>query len=163
MDKMGYAPGLIRYTTQNVLEGKPAKLLRPRVLIYAGLLATVLAGLAWSVAGRTPIALDVIRDRNQLYRESDDGRIENVYMLKILNMDRIAHEFALSAMGMDGLELILDTQRITAGPGEVVDLPVRLRAEEDSIRARSTPVTFTLEAAGGLSVTEEARFLGPAP
>ncbi|HEY7841301.1 MAG TPA: FixG Ig-like domain-containing protein, partial [Gammaproteobacteria bacterium] len=68
------------------------------------------------------------------------------------------------AAGMDGLELILDTQRITAGPGEVVDLPVRLRVEEDAIDRRSAPVTFTLEAAaGGLSVTEEARFLGPAP
>jgi cytochrome c oxidase accessory protein FixG len=165
MDTMGYSRGLIRYTTQNALDGKPAKLLRARVLIYGGLLLAVAAGLAWSIAVRTPIAMDVIRDRNQLFRESGDGRIENIYMLKIINMDRVAHDFSLSAAGIEGLELILDKQRIAAAPGEIVDLPVRLRAEEDALGQRSTPVTFTLEAAGGseLAVTEEARFLGPSP
>jgi cytochrome c oxidase accessory protein FixG len=164
MDRMGYAPGLIRYTTQNALEGRPARLLRPRVLIYGGLLLAIAAALAWSIAVRSPIGLDVIRDRNQLFRESGDGRIENVYMLKIINMDRIEHEFALSATGIEGLELVLDAERVRAGPGEVIDLPVRLRAEEDALSQRSTPVRFTLQAATGeLSVTEEARFLGPAP
>jgi cytochrome c oxidase accessory protein FixG len=128
MDKMGYEPGLIRYTTQNALEGKPARLLRPRVFIYGGLLVTITAALFWSILARTPIGLDVIRDRNQLFRESDDGRIENVYMLKIINMDNVAHEFRLSAAGIEGLELALDAERVRAAAGEVVDLPVRLRA-----------------------------------
>ena len=165
MDKMGYAPGLIRYTTQNTLEGRPVRLLRPRVLVYAAILFAVIAGLVWSIATRTPIGLDVLRDRNQLFRESDDGRIENVYTLRIINMDRAAHEFSLAAAGMDHLELVMDAAHVRAEPGEVVDLPVRLRAGEDEIDQRSTPVRFTLTALDDstLTATEESRFLGPAP
>ncbi len=72
MDKMDYPQGLIRYTTENALEGKPVKLLRPRVLIYTGLLAAIVAALVISVLLRVPLKLDVIRDRNALYRETVD-------------------------------------------------------------------------------------------
>ena len=36
-----------------------------------------------SMVTRTPIILDVIRDRNSLYRELPDEQIENIYTIKI--------------------------------------------------------------------------------
>jgi polyferredoxin len=51
MDKMGYARGLVRYTTQNELDlGTPRQLLRPRVLVYSGLLASIAIALVVAVA-----------------------------------------------------------------------------------------------------------------
>jgi cytochrome c oxidase accessory protein FixG len=165
MDTMGYPKGLIRYTTQHALDGKPTHVLRPRVFVYAALLAAFASALAWSVLTRLPIALDVIRDRNQLYRETDAGLIENVYTLKVMNMDHVAHEYRLSARGIEDLALKLDHPSVAAGPGEVRNIVARLQSEEDALEARSTPVYFTLTAVGNehLTVTEEARFLGPAP
>jgi cytochrome c oxidase accessory protein FixG len=164
MDTMGYPKGLIRYTTQHALEGRPTRVLRPRVFVYGGLLLALGAGLAWSIATRLPLALDVIRDRNQLYRETDDGEIENVYTLKVLNMDTKPHAFMISAVGIEDLDLEMDHDGIHAAPGEVLNVVVRLEAQEHALEARSSVVYFTLTAQDdpALTVTEEARFLGPA-
>ena len=163
MDKMAYPRGLITYTTENAMHGTRTHILRPRVVVYALLLLTIMSIFVYSLSQRTTLGLDVIRDRNRLYRESDEGRIENVYILKILNMDDIGHDYSLHVEGIHDLELHTDTKRIRVGAGEVLELPVRLRVEEDDLKERSSKVTFELVATDdpGLAVREEARFLGP--
>ena len=96
MDKMGYERGLIRYTTENALEGNPSRILRPRIVIYAVLLTAVLAGILISLSNKTPLRADLIRDRNTLYREVGDGLVENIYKLKLINQDRVAHEYRVT-------------------------------------------------------------------
>lgn len=163
MEKMGYEPGLIRYTTQNALEGKPARIIRPRILVYAVLLLVMIAALAWSVSTRIPLELDVIRDRNRLFRETNEGAIENVYTLKVINMDSVDHEYRLTAHGIEELQVILDKSNIQVAAGAVADVPVRLRAEEENLKARSTEIEFVLSAIDNpdIMIEEDARFLGP--
>jgi polyferredoxin len=163
MDKMGYDKGLIKYTTQNAIEGKPSRILRPRIIVYALILLTILCVFVYSFSQRTSLGLDVIRDRNRLYRETSDGLIENVYILKILNMDDAAHEYELGVRGIEGLQLQVDSDTIRVESGDVAELPVRLQADEAKLEARSTAVIFELMAtdAPELAVEEEARFLGP--
>jgi cytochrome c oxidase accessory protein FixG len=163
MDKMGYPKGLIRYTTENALAGASGRILRPRVAIYGAGLLVVLGALTWGIATRAPLALDVIRDRNQLYREIDDGRVENVYTLRILNMDERARRYSLSAAGIAGLELVSEDTAFDLSGGSVSDVVVRLRADLEALTARSSKVTFTIADAHdpALAVTEESRFLGP--
>ena len=163
MDKMGYDKGLIKYTTQNAIEGKPSHILRPRIVIYALILLTIFSLFVYSFSQRTSLGLDVIRDRNRLYRETSEGLIENVYILKILNMDDAAHEYELSVRGIEGLKMRVDTDTIRVESGEVAELPVSLRADEADLEARSSSVTFELMATDdpALAVEEEARFLGP--
>ena len=163
MDKMGYEPGLVRYTTENTLSGKPAHILRPRVLVYALILIGITLGTFYSILSRTPIAMDVIRDRNSLYRETNEGLIENVYIIKLLNMDNQDHSYTLTVQGMPELILKKDSDTIFVKSGEVVELPVRVQVDSANIEQRSNEISFTLNATDddGLSVVEEARFLGP--
>lgn len=164
MDKMGYAKGLIRYTTQNELDQhKQLRIFRPRVIIYSAILAIISIALVVAVFLRVPLELDVIRDRNALYRETPDGQIENVYTLKILNMDTREHDFALDAKGISGLRVVRDFKAIKVGAGEVVEVPVTLQASAAALARRSTEVEFTLQAQDNprLRIEEEARFLGP--
>jgi cytochrome c oxidase accessory protein FixG len=137
MDKMGYPKGLIRYTSENALEGKPVKLLRPRVLIYGGILTAIAAALLIAVLLRVPLKVDVLRDRNALFRETFDGLIENSYTLKIMNMDNETHRYRVSAHGIEGLQLRTDRPEITVAAGEVAELPVSLQADPASMTQRS--------------------------
>ena len=164
MEKMDYAPNLIRYTTHNAMEGQPSRVIRPRVLIYAGLLTAVGLFFLYLLASRAPLGLDVIRDRNQLYRERA-GLIENVYTLKVLNLADHAREFRISAHGIEGLELSVASGVISVPPGAVLDVPAVLRAKEEHLRAVSTSVDFTLTAADdtAVSFSHHAKFLGPRP
>ena len=163
MDKMGYAPGLIRYTTENALEGKPSRILRPRVWLYGGLLAAIGTALVISVLLRVPLDVDVDRDRNSLYRETQDGWIENVYTLRILNMDHSAHVYRLSADGIEGLRLQSDVERIAIESGQVREVAVRLQADPVQLKKRSNDVYFLVQSEDNpsLKASEDARFLGP--
>jgi cytochrome c oxidase accessory protein FixG len=80
MDKMGYAPGLIRYGTENGIEQALSRqqmlsrLPRPRVLlIYGAVLAAIGAAFVVSLLMRDPFEVDVVRDRGSLARIVGDG------------------------------------------------------------------------------------------
>ncbi len=163
MDKLGYDRGLIRYSTENALQNKPSKILRPRIIVYAIILAIATITLFYSLSQRVALDLDVIRDRNQLFRETSEGLIENVYTLKILNMDDNAHRYILHADGIPELELLTDVEHIDVESGTVSELIVRLRADEANLAVQSESVRFYLQAedANHLTVEENARFLGP--
>ncbi|MDH5632227.1 MAG: cytochrome c oxidase accessory protein CcoG [Gammaproteobacteria bacterium] len=163
MDKVGYSKGLIRYTTENALEGKPVHILRPRVFVYASLLIAIMSGVVWGISTRIPLELDVIRDRNTLYRETMEGLIENVYTLKILNMDEVEHEYDLAVSGIEGMKMTLTRDRILIPAGEVAELPLWLRVDPYDLKKRSTMIKFHLTARDNprLTAVEEGRFLGP--
>ncbi len=163
MNKVGYEKDLIAYTTQNSVDGKPSKIIRPRIIIYALILAGLIGTLTYLLATRVPLQLDIIRDRNALFRETNEGLIENVYTLKLINMDDYAHDFTLTTRGLNGLELIIEHENIFVKGGNVVDLPVRLRVDETDLKQHSSTIYFNLTAKDNpeLNVTEEGRFLGP--
>ncbi|MCB1750052.1 MAG: cytochrome c oxidase accessory protein CcoG [Gammaproteobacteria bacterium] len=164
MAKVGYAPGLIRYTTQHALDGERTRIVRPRTIVYSGLLAAVACLFLYVLFSREPLGLDIIRDRNQLYRERG-GLIENVYTLKVLNLADEPRRFHVSAAGIDGLEAVGTDAAVQVEGGDVLEVPVVLRARESALGARSNPITFTLSAEDdpAVSVTEDAKFLGPHP
>ncbi|PCJ87114.1 MAG: cytochrome c oxidase accessory protein CcoG [Thiotrichaceae bacterium] len=164
MDKMGYEQGLISYTTENAIMGKKTHILRPSIIIYALILLGIIAATFYSIVTRIPIAMDVIRDRNSLYRETNEGLIENVYTIKLMNMDKQNHIFKLSVAGIPDLLLKKDTDIIEVNSGEIIELPVRIQVDAYNLKSRSSEIFFTLDAkeVDDLTVTEEARFLGPA-
>lgn len=163
MDKMNYPRGLIDYTTENAALGNPQRILRPRVMVYAAILLILCGSVLTNLLQRIPLELDVIRDRNTLYRETREGLIENVYKLKILNMDEQAHRYRLTADGIDGLKLVLDEPEIEVGAGTVQQFIARIQADEYNMEDRSVSISFHLQAADAnhLQTSEEARFVGP--
>ncbi len=91
--------------------------------------------------------------------------IENVYTLKILNMDDKQHVYDLEVDGIKDMELLMDVESIIVGAGKVLDLPVRLRTSEENLTRRSNDINFYLTAKNDnrLYIKEKAKFLGPAP
>ncbi|MDZ7751639.1 MAG: cytochrome c oxidase accessory protein CcoG [Gammaproteobacteria bacterium] len=163
MDKMGYPKGLIRYTTENALQGESTRMLRPRVLIYAALLLIVTGALVYSISQRTPLELDIIRDRSGLYRETSQGLVENVYTLKIVNMDEEPHVYRLSVEGIEGLEVNNVERDIRVPGGEVYNLPMSLAVDPVVLDQASNSVYFTLQAVDepSIVVVQKGRFMGP--
>jgi cytochrome c oxidase accessory protein FixG len=159
MGKLGYPKGLIRYTTQNAIDGKPGKVLRPRILVYAALLAVLVAGWGWGIANRSPLIAEVLRDRNALYRVAGDA-IENGYTLKLANKTERAQAYVVSLAPAGELELRGGPQQVTARAGEVLSLPLVVSAPEGTTGRR--PVRFVVEATGGAArETVDSNFFGP--
>ncbi len=167
MKKMDYPPGLIRYTTEHALSGQPTRVVRARTVMYSLLLLTLSGGLIYAVSQRTALQLDIIRDRNSLYRETDTGLVENVYTLKIINMDDKPHRYELKVSGgqsgMETLRLAKGGHQIKVAGGEVLSLPVSVSAARDEVQHTVNQIVFTLYAEDNpeLRHREVARFLGP--
>ena len=163
MDKMGYPKGLVRYTTQNAIDGKQTHIVRPRMLVYGLLIAAITVALFYSMFTRMPLELNIIRDRNALYRETSEGLVENVYTLKIINMDAQTHTYRLSISGLEGLTLLNRKGEFSVNSGEVIELPVQVQIDPVKLERAGNDIQFHLEAIDKpeLSVTETGRFIGP--
>ncbi len=142
MDKLGYPRGLIRYSTQNAIDGKPSHVLRPRIIIYGLLLVGILGGWIWGVMNRTPVMVEALRDRNTLFVEVGNGKIENAYTLRIINKENQARQYLVEVLAGDGIHLPNGPLKVDVAANEVASLPVSLQAPED-IKGRK-PVSFVV-------------------
>lgn len=111
MDKMSYPRGLIRYATQNGIAGGWTRaqmfrrVLRPRVLIYTAILVGIVVAFGASLMLRSPFRVDVVRDRGALARLVEDGRIENVYRLQVMNATEAPQRYRIEVEGLAGVVL----------------------------------------------------------
>jgi cytochrome c oxidase accessory protein FixG len=133
MDKMNYPRGLVRYSTQAMIEGNTAHVLRPRTIIYAVLLTALVLGFGYAVTHRDRVDIDVLRDRNALYRQLNDGRIENVYTVRIINKDTQSHEFAISVDDLPDAEIDSEHATYTVAAAEVKSVAVRVRVPAHAV------------------------------
>ncbi len=168
MDKIGLPHGLIRYSTSAALAWRwnsgqiKRRILRPRVLIYTALLAMFATGFAVALGNRVPLKVDVIRDRGSMGRELDDGRIENVYRLQLMNTAEHAHRFVIRVDGMPGIGVDGGAEAAVEGAATRA-VAVRVQAPKGELAHGSHPVRFTVSAADdpALQVVEEAVFIIP--
>ena len=126
MDKMGYERGLVRYTTEHALKHKEGHVIRPRIIVYGLLLLVIISGTLYGMTTRTPLRAELIRERNALYRELPGDIVENVYTLKITNMDDEPHSYDMTVLNNDQVEIDLASPLDLAAE-EVAGIIVRLR------------------------------------
>ncbi|MDI9245720.1 cytochrome c oxidase accessory protein CcoG [Marinobacter sp. CHS3-4] len=162
MDKMNYPRGLIRYTTENELEGKPSKLVRPRTVGYGVALLLMIFAIGYTIATRVPATLDAERDRGALFKFNGQGRVENTYTLRIGNMTEVPQTFNLSVSGLETIQILTD-KTITVDSSDHRTLPTVVDVDPKVISSASNSIVFTMtsETDPSLSVETESRFVGP--
>ncbi len=167
MDKMAAPRGLIRYATQNGMAGHWTRsqvlrrVLRPRVLIYAGVLAALTIGLLASLVVRMPLKVDVVRDRGSLARIVEGGQLENVYRLQIMNATERKQRYRIEAHGLEGLG-VSPAEPVEVDPAQSRWVAVRLQLPYGSASAGSHSVHFDVRSLdGGAQVSEKATFMVP--
>jgi len=174
MDKMNYPRGLIRYVTENGLENKWSarqmwgRVARPRVIVLGLILLGIATAFVVSLSLRSPLKVDVVRDRGALARMVEDGRIENVYRLQLMNATESPMHLQVSVDGIAGAE-ISSNPRIEVAPTEARWMPVRVQVPPEvamSLGAGVHELHFRVERAEGavgdpFSVREKSTFMVP--
>ncbi len=168
MDKIGAPRGLVRYWTDHAAEKRwsSAEILRhafrPRVLIYSAVLLVIVSVFFGTLYSRTPLKMDVIRDRGSMGREIENGMIENVYRLQVMNTEEAAHRYKISVSGIDTIKLH-GKDEIELGATESRGVPVNVRVDEGHGNKGSNKIWFTITAIDepGVEVKEKAVFFVP--
>lgn len=161
MDKMNYPRGLISYTTENNLSGQRTHMMRPRLVGYAVALIVIMGVFGYAVSDRSLVKIDVLKDR-VLYRENEQGRIENVYTLKVMNKGQSEQTFIIEASGLKGLQYE-GRSEIRAEAGELITVPVELSVAPEQLPSSTNDIVFHIKSADDSSIEDEAesRFIGP--
>ncbi|QID17201.1 cytochrome c oxidase accessory protein CcoG [Nitrogeniibacter mangrovi] len=170
MDKMEYPRGLIRYSTENAMKkhwgGKEifGHVMRPRTLIYGGILALICVAFVWGLATREPLRVDIIRDRATLAREVAGGMIENVYRLQVMNMTEKPRTFDVSVTGLQGIRLGDFNGTISVEPATTQAVTLQVQVPVDVGQpGSSNPIYFDVKASddANIAVKEKSTFLLP--
>ena len=140
MDKMGYARGLVSYTSEHQLQGGKTRLLRPRLIGYSAVLLVMIAALVVALVERPMVSLDVTKDRG-MFRENSQGLIENIYSLKVINKTQQRQAYRLELVDAEGFQLQGKTE-ISLAPGEISDIPVSVALLADKPASSSQTLRF---------------------
>ena len=168
MDKMNYPRGLVRYATQNgMAQGLThrqmwRRVLRPRVLIYSSVLLLITIGVLASLAMRSPFRVDVVRDRASLARQVEDGQIENVYRLQVMNATESRQHYDVTVSGLPGLT-IAGGNAIDIGPTEARWITVSVRLPYQQTRGLAPGahrISFEIRR-GDVTALEKSTFVMP--
>ena len=132
MDKVGRPRGLVAYDTIRNLESVgpeilPVHWLRPRVILYATLMAIVGVIMLTALMLRPELEVSVLHDRNPIYVRLSDGGLRNGYTVKILNKLYEPRSFKISLTGLPGAKLSIighEHRRRSAGDGRARRAPV---------------------------------------
>ncbi|WP_207903108.1 cytochrome c oxidase accessory protein CcoG [Rheinheimera sp. D18] len=151
MNKMGYPTGLIRYTTEHSLNGKPTRILRPKLLGYILVLVAVTSAFIWTLYTRVPLEMNIIRDRGSLFRLTDTGLVENTYTLSISNKSQRATVFDVSVAAEMSFQWI-GMQQVSLQGGETRSVTISLALDPYSTELNTIPVTFTVQQQGEADV-----------
>jgi cytochrome c oxidase accessory protein FixG len=122
MQKVGRPTGLIAYDTDvNIArrrEGKPPiyRLVRPRTLIYAGIIVLASVAMLYALATRSYLDISARHDRNPLFVMLSDGSIRNAYTVHLLNKRHSVSSIVLAVEGLPAAEVHTVGQD-TAVPG----------------------------------------------
>jgi cytochrome c oxidase accessory protein FixG len=178
MDKVGRPRDLIRWDTLADQEAKERgasgvawRPVRPRTLLYAGLLCIVAAVMLVAFALRSDADLTVQRDRSPNFVRLSNGDIRNSYTVKILNKRRETQRFQLVVAGLPAATLgSVGTEIASSGPS--ADLTVHADAvgtfrvfvtvAATAAPSGARPITFTVrDNASGSRASHDAVFVGP--
>jgi len=163
MQKFDYKQNLISYVSENELKGIPHSNWRsPRFLGYGAAVIIMLVVIGLDLSSRSEIQLNVIRDRQSLYRETADNKVENTYQLKIRNKTQQTKQYQLAVNSEMPFSLIADSV-ITLAPGEQADYPVTVLADKDAIPKGRKLIEFSVTDVSKpeQSVSQETGFFSP--
>ena len=133
MAVLGRAPGLVRYDSQAGLSGERRRFLRPRLWLYAVLLAAGMGAFAVAAGRRTEFEAALLRNRGTPFA-LDGGVVTNGFTLHLVNKQPRADTFALEPLPASGLEVVLPLRQVRLESLADQRLPVFVRVPRADFR-----------------------------
>lgn len=163
MEKMNYPKGLIRFTSEDALKTGKTHFFRPRLFGYLAIMLAMTSTLTYTIYNRSPLGIDVLRDRGARMYRLQGKDVQNVYTIQINNMDRKAHSYDITLSG-DLPYTLTNYRELVIEEGEVFTVPIRVVVPKNAMKSEKHELIVTLMAKDDPSITdsETTVFIGPA-
>jgi polyferredoxin len=162
MDKVGRPRGLIRYDSPRGLEGKPRRVLRPRIYLYAALVGVGVLAASFAFAKHVPFEANVLRDGGAPYTVTADS-VRNGFTIHLVNKLGRDATFLIEPVvdPAHGVEFVIPLARVRLATLGSAQAPIFATVPRSSFQREFTMhVRVSVEGASDQRVLE-APFLGP--
>ena len=162
MEKVNRPKGLIRYSSYlGIKEGYKLKL-SPRIAGYSAVLLILVTVLFTLLLNRKPVETTIFRTPGVLYQELDDGRIANLYNLKIINKTFEHKQIELKLKSPEGSLELVGGKLIVPDDG-IEESAFFVKLDRDIIKTTSVPVWIDVYSGDKLIDEIKTTFIGPNP
>lgn len=160
MDHIDKPKGLIRYASENNITKKEQTKYTWRLKLYSGVLLLLLSFLAVLLITRDDVSARVLRTPGQMYQKLPDGRISNLYNIKLANKTRKLIHLELKLENIEGEINLINHVNVPAESYYQTSFFIILK--KDKIKKRKTEIKIGLYEDGERIETTKAMFLAPA-
>ncbi len=160
MEKIGRPKGLIRYASHNGIESKAPFGLTPRVIGYIVALIAVLGVFGFSLASRNAVEATILRTPGVLYQETEDGQLQNVYNVQIVNKTKENYPISFRLIDQEGeIEVVGDSLRVEGQ--SIAKGVILVKILKEDIKKQKNKITLEVWGGEVLLDRSKASFLGP--
>ncbi|HVT86747.1 MAG TPA: cytochrome c oxidase accessory protein CcoG [Chitinophagaceae bacterium] len=160
MDKVGRPRGLIRYESEeNIAHSKKTKF-NWRIAAYSFVLLLLTGALAVMLVTREDVDARILRTAGQMYQSLPDGRVANLYNIKLANKTRKDIPVSLKLENIKG-EIEVIAKDMTVPKESYFQSPFIVKIDRQLIEKRKTPITLGIYEGNKKIKTISTTFLGP--
>jgi cytochrome c oxidase accessory protein FixG len=160
MEKTKQPPGLIRYASYNSIESGEKFKFSPRLIGYSTVLAFLVTLFITLMMTRAPIETTILRTPGIMFQETDDGKIANLYNIKVMNKTFDKKRLILQLKSPAGkLEMV--GGNLTAAEGNLAEGAFFIRIPKEAVRQNKTIATIQIYANQKLVDEITTSFVGP--
>lgn len=153
--------GLVRYASENsIAEGVQLKF-TARTKAYIGVLAILLSLLVFLLVSRTDLDARLMRTSGMTYNTLPDGRISNLYTLKLANKTHEDIPFTLKLENMNGEIQYVGNASTTVKKEDYAQLQFFVKLNRGEVKGWKTELKIGVYEKGQKIKTITAKFIGP--
>ncbi|MCB0305552.1 MAG: cytochrome c oxidase accessory protein CcoG [Calditrichaeota bacterium] len=162
MDRINKPRGLIRYASYNGIKEGVRLRLTPRIIGYSTILVLLVSALTFLLANRAPLEATILRTPGVLYQETPDGKIQNLYNIKVVNKTFDPKEITLQLKDRTGDLILVSGQALPVPKDGLAESAFFVRLPRSELTRANTIIYIDVLEGGNLVETIQTAFMGPA-
>ena len=153
--------GLIRYASENSIRNNVKLKFTKRVKAYTFVLTALICLLVFLLLSRTDLDARLMRTAGMTYTSLPDGRISNLYNLKLANKTHKDIDFSLKLENMPGEIELVGSGRLNVKKGDYSHLQFFVKLNKQEVKNWKTEVKIGVYEGTVKIKTIKAKFIGP--
>jgi cytochrome c oxidase accessory protein FixG len=160
MEKTGRPRGLIRFASLNGIEKGERIRVTPRIVGYCVILLALGAALLTLLLTRSEVDVTLLRAPGALFEQTPDGKISNLYLLKLTNKTHHDRPVELKLEKIEGSLTVLGGQLILPAEQQT-SASVLVQISPDKLASGTTPVVVDFYSGEKRIERIKTIFIGP--
>lgn len=161
MGKLGWEKGLIRYASLNTIEGRKPFRFTARMGGYMAVLGALIALFLVLIFTRTVVDCTLLRAPGGLFQVNTDGRISNLYTLKVVNKSRREMPLQLKLEGAGGELKLMGSEQFIVPKENLAQTSVLILLDRGALTGAKTKIKVGVYIGGKRIDTLNTAFIGP--